>query len=86
MIALHPTIYGITNTDALQGQEKLKAWLNGLSPRQVSLLRSELHNPTKYVAKPMTKKAQATIEAITGFSPSRQSPVERPSWGLAIKA
>ncbi|WP_133795676.1 hypothetical protein [Prosthecobacter fusiformis] len=86
MIALHPTVYGTFTPEAQEARDRLKAWLDSLSPRQLSLLRAEFQHPEKPGVKPMTQKARAAIEAITGYSPARQAPTERPDWGLAIRA
>lgn len=86
MFPLHPIIYGTHCPEAQAAQEKLKGWLDQLSPRQVSLLRSEFRHPERSLAKPMTRKAMAQIEALTGYCPGRKQVVEAPDWGLVIRA
>lgn len=86
MFTLHPIIYGTPCPEAEAAQQKLQSWLNELSPRQVSLLRSEFRHPERSATKPMTRKAKAQIETLTGYCPGRKQVVEAPDWGLAIRA
>lgn len=86
MIQLHSVVFGTLTPEAVVGQERLQQWLNDLSPRQISLLRSEFRHPERSATKPMIRKAQAAISNITGYTPGRQSLTESPSWGLAIRA
>ncbi|MES2736619.1 MAG: hypothetical protein V4672_09895 [Verrucomicrobiota bacterium] len=84
MINLHPIIYGTECETALEAKQRLQTWLDGLTPRQRTLLQNEFHQPTAK-PKPLSRKVQAEIELLTGFSPSKHDAIERPGWGLAIK-
>ena len=82
---LYPVIYGTECPEALAAQARLDAWLQGLTPQQRSKLRKEFLEPEKVRTRTLSEKAQAQIEALTGFSLA-QPYTERPDWGLAIRA
>ncbi|GAA5135270.1 hypothetical protein GCM10023213_08230 [Prosthecobacter algae] len=83
---LYPVIYGTECPEALEAQQRLAAWLQGLTPQQRSKLRKEFLEPEKVRTRTLSLKAQAEIEALTGFSLAVQPYTERPDWGLAIRA
>ena len=86
MKSLFPIIYGTECPEALSAQERLDAWLKGLSPQQQSRLRKEFLEPDKVKTRTLSHRAQEEIEALTGFAPAVHSYTERPDWGLAIRA
>ncbi|GAA5142536.1 hypothetical protein GCM10023213_28700 [Prosthecobacter algae] len=84
MINLHPIIYGTVCETALEAKQRLQDWLDEPTPRQRALLQNVFHQPTAK-PKPLSRKVQAEIELLTGFSPAKQDAMERPGWGLVIK-
>jgi|GEM_PF-2718837 len=83
---LQPIIYGSSCPEALNAQQRLEAWLKGLTARERTQLRKEFLEPEKVKSRTLSQKARAQIEALVGVSFSDKPITERPDWGLAIRA